>query len=175
MFVIYRKEVGQEAIFPCILSVIPQYIFNKKDPIVMGVVVDEGILKVGTPLCVPEKGVSNRRQKNIQCLPVHHLSPPLLLLLCGSSICLLIASATGIIIIIIIIILSWSLGSPYRDGGLCGGEQEAHRESDDWDGGLHQSGWGAERHGGETLRGEEQNRQPIDEKLHRLLEGILQR
>ncbi|OEH78216.1 translation initiation factor IF-2 [Cyclospora cayetanensis] len=50
-----KKEVGQEAVFPCILTVLPQYIFNKKDPIVLGVLVDEGILKVGTPLCVPEK------------------------------------------------------------------------------------------------------------------------
>lgn len=55
-----RKEVQQEAVFPCILTVLPQFVFNKKDPIVVGVLVQEGILKVGTPLCVPEKGVSRR-------------------------------------------------------------------------------------------------------------------
>lgn len=52
-----RKEVQQEAIFPCILSILPQYVFNKKDPIVCGVLVEDGILKVGTPLCVPDKEV----------------------------------------------------------------------------------------------------------------------
>ncbi|KFG62288.1 putative translation initiation factor IF-2 [Toxoplasma gondii RUB] len=51
-----KKAVAQEAIFPCILGVLPQYIFNKKDPLILGVVVEEGILKVGTPLCVPDKG-----------------------------------------------------------------------------------------------------------------------
>ncbi|KAL8274724.1 hypothetical protein Esti_001329 [Eimeria stiedai] len=51
-----KKEVQQEVVFPCILSVLPQFIFNKKDPIVVGVLVEEGFLKVGTPLCVPEKG-----------------------------------------------------------------------------------------------------------------------
>jgi translation initiation factor 5B len=31
-------------------------VFNKKDPIVVGVEVREGIAKVGTPLAVPSKG-----------------------------------------------------------------------------------------------------------------------
>ena len=66
MCVVYRKEVEQTAIFPCILSVLPQYVFNKKDPIVFGVVVEEGILKVGTPLCVPDKGV--RKYRNLLLL-----------------------------------------------------------------------------------------------------------
>ncbi|KAL8428384.1 hypothetical protein ACSSS7_007244 [Eimeria intestinalis] len=61
-----QKEVQQEVVFPCILSVLPQFIFNKKDPIVVGVLVEEGFLKVGTPLCVPEKGV--RRERDILLL-----------------------------------------------------------------------------------------------------------
>ncbi len=35
-----------EAVFPCILKIIPTCIFNKKDPIVLGVDVIEGIAKV---------------------------------------------------------------------------------------------------------------------------------
>lgn len=31
-------------------------IFNKKDPILLGVEVVEGIAKIGTPLCVPSQG-----------------------------------------------------------------------------------------------------------------------
>lgn len=41
------------AVFPSIVRILPQHIYNQKDPIVFGVEVVEGILKVGTPLCVP--------------------------------------------------------------------------------------------------------------------------
>jgi translation initiation factor IF-2 len=33
-------------------------VFNSRDPIVMGVMVEAGIVKEGTPLCVPSKEVS---------------------------------------------------------------------------------------------------------------------
>lgn len=36
-----------DAVFPCILRIIPQMVFNKKDPIIVGVDVEEGIAKVG--------------------------------------------------------------------------------------------------------------------------------
>mmetsp|Transcript_15238 Transcript_15238/g.36744 ORF Transcript_15238/g.36744 Transcript_15238/m.36744 type:complete len:1009 (-) Transcript_15238:231-3257(-) len=59
-FTAHRKKVLEErkaesrrlAVFPAILEIIPQYIFNKKDPIVMGVKVLEGQLRKDTPLCV---------------------------------------------------------------------------------------------------------------------------
>jgi translation initiation factor 5B len=44
------------AVFPSIIKILPQHIFNQKDPIIVGVEVVEGILKVGTPLCVPALG-----------------------------------------------------------------------------------------------------------------------
>ena len=37
--------------FPCVLDILEQHIFNKKNPIVVGVKVHEGILQPGTPLC----------------------------------------------------------------------------------------------------------------------------
>lgn len=48
--------------FPVKLRILPQFIFNSRDPIVMGVCIDAGVLRQGTPLCVPSKGVS----------PAHH-------------------------------------------------------------------------------------------------------
>lgn len=48
-----RQEAAEIAVFPCICRVLPQHIFNQKDPIILGMEVVEGILKVGTPLCVP--------------------------------------------------------------------------------------------------------------------------
>ncbi len=50
---IYRRSV---AVFPSIVRILPQHVFNQKDPIIVGVEVVEGILKVGTPLCVPATG-----------------------------------------------------------------------------------------------------------------------
>jgi translation initiation factor 5B len=44
------------AVFPSIIKILPQHIFNQKDPIIVGVEVVEGILKVGTPLCIPALG-----------------------------------------------------------------------------------------------------------------------
>ncbi len=44
-----RKESASQAVFPCVLKTIA--VFNKKDPIIIGVDVVEGSLRVGTPLC----------------------------------------------------------------------------------------------------------------------------
>jgi len=51
-----RDESETEAVFPCRLRIYPEHIFNKKDPIVLGVEVIEGSVKIGTPLLVPSKG-----------------------------------------------------------------------------------------------------------------------
>ncbi|KAF3434973.1 hypothetical protein FNV43_RR22060 [Rhamnella rubrinervis] len=50
-----KKEAADEAVFPCVLKILPNCVFNKKDPIVLGVDVLEGIAKVGTPICVPQR------------------------------------------------------------------------------------------------------------------------
>lgn len=62
------KEAEQEAakldaVFPCILKIMPTCIFNKKDPIVLGVEVEEGIAKVRTCrslLDIGEEGLAGR-------------------------------------------------------------------------------------------------------------------
>ncbi|KAF7812912.1 eukaryotic translation initiation factor 5B [Senna tora] len=50
-----KKEAADEAVFPCVLKILPNCIFNKKDPIVLGVDIIEGIAKVGTPICIPSR------------------------------------------------------------------------------------------------------------------------
>jgi translation initiation factor aIF-2/yIF-2 len=47
-----RKDQAPQAVFPCVLKMVPQAIFNKKDPIIIGVDVVEGVLRIGTPICV---------------------------------------------------------------------------------------------------------------------------
>lgn len=51
-----REDAAAIAVFPSIVKILPQHVFNQKDPIIVGVEVVEGILKVGTPLCVPTLG-----------------------------------------------------------------------------------------------------------------------
>lgn len=41
--------------FPCKLRILPEMIFNKRAPIVVGVRVEAGIVRVGTPICVPSR------------------------------------------------------------------------------------------------------------------------
>ncbi|CAF0921562.1 unnamed protein product, partial [Didymodactylos carnosus] len=55
-----RKKENQEkfrhlAVFPCKLKVLPQYVFNSRDPIICGVIIEDGFIKLGTPICVPSK------------------------------------------------------------------------------------------------------------------------
>ncbi|KAK0417341.1 hypothetical protein QR680_012953 [Steinernema hermaphroditum] len=50
-----RRESEHLAIFPCRLRIMPQHIFNARNPIVCGVSIEAGQLKRGTPICVPSK------------------------------------------------------------------------------------------------------------------------
>lgn len=45
-----RRDAAPQAIWPCRLKIIAA--FCKRDPIILGVDILEGTLRVGTPLCV---------------------------------------------------------------------------------------------------------------------------
>lgn len=47
-----RIDEAPQAVFPCVLKIVTGAVFNKRSPLVMGVDVVEGQLRIGTPLCV---------------------------------------------------------------------------------------------------------------------------
>jgi translation initiation factor 5B len=51
-----RAAAAEDAVFPVQLEILPEHIFNNKDPIVMGCRVIRGTLRPGTPICIPSKG-----------------------------------------------------------------------------------------------------------------------
>ncbi len=51
-----KETFSGEAIFPVQLSIVPNCIFTKRSPLILGVHVDSGTLKIGTPLCVFKEG-----------------------------------------------------------------------------------------------------------------------
>jgi len=50
------EEARKDAVFPCVLKFLKDYLFRDRDPIVIGVQVQAGILKLHTPLCVIKDG-----------------------------------------------------------------------------------------------------------------------
>ena len=72
-----KKDKEKDAIFPCVVKIIPSMVFNRKDPIILGVDVVEGVLKIGTPLIIPSKklvvgvveGIENNKK------PVNNVRP----------------------------------------------------------------------------------------------------
>jgi translation initiation factor 5B len=62
-----RADLAPQAVFPCILRIVPNCVFNKRDPIIVGVDVVDGVLKIGTPLCIPSKdGISLGKVSGIE-------------------------------------------------------------------------------------------------------------
>ncbi|KAF3904892.1 hypothetical protein ABW20_dc0107445 [Dactylellina cionopaga] len=47
-----RKETADLAVFPCVLRIVQ--VFHQRDPIVVGIDVMEGSLRVGTPIAIPK-------------------------------------------------------------------------------------------------------------------------
>merc|ERR1712156_107323 len=46
-----KSSAAGNAVFPCVLETVKDKIFNRKNPIVVGVKVKHGSLRIGTPLC----------------------------------------------------------------------------------------------------------------------------
>lgn len=52
-----KEQFRHIAVFPCKLRILQNCVFNARDPIVVGVSVEDGIVLPGTPIAVPSKGV----------------------------------------------------------------------------------------------------------------------
>merc|ERR1711971_394262 len=68
------EQFSKIAVFPCKLKMLADHIYTRRDPIVAGVKVEAGVIKCGTPLCVPSKefiylGICTSLQKNEQDVP----------------------------------------------------------------------------------------------------------
>jgi len=49
-----RREAAKDvAVFPCAMKIYEQHIFNSRNPIVVGVQVLDGQVRVGSPICIP--------------------------------------------------------------------------------------------------------------------------
>jgi translation initiation factor 5B len=69
-----RKDLAPQAVFPCVLRIVPGCVFNKREPIILGVDVVDGVLRIGTPLAVPsQEGISIGRVTSIE---LNHKSVP---------------------------------------------------------------------------------------------------
>jgi translation initiation factor 5B len=49
-----KKDAIPKVVFPCVLKMVRDAVFNKRSPLIIGVDVEEGVLKIGTPLCVAQ-------------------------------------------------------------------------------------------------------------------------
>lgn len=62
-----RKEANKHlAVFPCKLRILPNCVYNKRDPIVVGVAIEDGVLVPGTPIAIPEKGFDLGRVSSLE-------------------------------------------------------------------------------------------------------------
>lgn len=50
-----KNDGGTAAIFPCTVEIVKDAVFRRNGPIILGVIVTAGQLRIGTPLCVPDK------------------------------------------------------------------------------------------------------------------------
>jgi translation initiation factor 5B len=51
-----KAAAAEHVSFPCVLKIMPNCIFNKRDPIIVGVDIVKGIARIGTQLCIPSQG-----------------------------------------------------------------------------------------------------------------------
>ncbi|KAF3918602.1 hypothetical protein AA313_de0202758 [Arthrobotrys entomopaga] len=70
-----RKETADLAVFPCVLRIVQ--VFHQRDPIVVGIDVVEGSLRVGTPIAIPKPGGENVILGRVTSIELNHKAVPI--------------------------------------------------------------------------------------------------
>lgn len=60
-----REEFKDVAVFPFKLKILPQFVFNTRDPIICGVKIEAGFVKIGSPVCAMCDTVGEREGKEV--------------------------------------------------------------------------------------------------------------
>ncbi|KAK6537607.1 hypothetical protein TWF694_011787 [Orbilia ellipsospora] len=70
-----KKETADLAVFPCVLRIVQ--VFHQRDPIVVGIDVVEGSLRVGTPIAIPKPGGENVVLGRVTSIELNHKAVPI--------------------------------------------------------------------------------------------------
>ena len=68
-----QDELKNVAIFPAKMKILPNCVFAKRDPIIIGVKIEDGQLRQGAPVCVAEK-VMGAKSKEFPFFPKTKIS-----------------------------------------------------------------------------------------------------
>lgn len=86
-----QEEFADRAVFPCKLKILPNCVFKTRDPIVVGVKVEAGQLRLGTPLIVIEK--DRVKVGKVTSMEVNH--KPVERAVVGEEVCIKIEGPPG--------------------------------------------------------------------------------
>ncbi|KAK6507481.1 hypothetical protein TWF481_005912 [Arthrobotrys musiformis] len=70
-----RKETADLAVFPCVLRIVQ--VFHQRDPIVVGIDVVEGSLRIGTPIAIPKPGGDSVVLGRVTSIELNHKAVPI--------------------------------------------------------------------------------------------------
>ncbi|EWC43383.1 eukaryotic translation initiation factor 5B [Drechslerella stenobrocha 248] len=70
-----QKRTADLAVFPCVLRVVQ--VFHQRDPIVVGIDVVEGSLRIGTPIAIPKPGGDSVVLGRVTSIELNHKAVPI--------------------------------------------------------------------------------------------------
>lgn len=96
-----REEFKDIAVFPFKLKILPEFIFNTRDPIIIGVKITSGFLKIGSPICAMCLEASSEREGKDKFVDLGRITSieynhkPLEVAKMGQDVCIKIENTTS--------------------------------------------------------------------------------
>lgn len=96
-----REEFKDIAVFPFKLKILPEFIFNTRDPIIIGVKITNGFLKIGSPICAMCLEASSEREGKDKFVDLGRITSieynhkPLEVAKMGQDVCIKIENTTS--------------------------------------------------------------------------------